>query len=137
MNLAMQRQKYKGLQLTAQRLAILEYLEGNKEHPTAKDIYKKVSKKFPTMSFATVYKTLETLVEKGYLVELNIEADKRRFDPNTEPHQHLICLRCKKIVDFQRTFDLAIPDSEREGFEIVDNRIEFFGLCPKCRTKKS
>jgi Fur family peroxide stress response transcriptional regulator len=136
MNLAIQRKKYKGLQLTAQRLAILGYLEGNKEHPTAREIYKNVSKKFPTMSFATVYKTLEILVEKGYLVELNIEADKRRFDPNTEPHHHLICTRCKKIVDLHRNFDLSIPDSQKEDFEIIGNRIEFFGICPKCRTKK-
>ena len=126
MNLAMQRQKYKGLQLTAQRLAILDYLEGNKEHPSAKDIYKKVSKKFPTMTFATVYKTLAALVEKGYLVELNIEADKRRYDPNTEPHHHLICTRCKKILDIQRNFNFDIPDRDREGFEIIGNSINFF-----------
>ena len=56
-------EKYRnvGLKLTPQRLAILNYLEGNKEHPSAEDVYKAVSRKFPTMSLATVYNTLESL----------------------------------------------------------------------------
>ncbi|MBT9168785.1 MAG: Peroxide operon regulator [Syntrophomonadaceae bacterium] len=65
-------EKYKdiGLKLTPQRLAILDCLDGNKEHPSAEDIYKDVSKRFPTMSFATVYNTLEALRQRGGILEL-------------------------------------------------------------------
>ena len=80
-----------GLKLTPQRLAILEYLEGNKNHPSAEDIYKALKPRFPSMSFATVYNTLEILVKKGVIKELNIESSRKRFDPFTHPHHHFFC----------------------------------------------
>lgn len=128
-------EKYKdiGLKLTPQRLAILVYLEGNKEHPSAEDIYRAVSKKFPTMSFATVYNTLDTLRKRGEILELTIDPDKKRFDPNTELHHHLICINCKRIVDIYSDYKLNVPNSERTDFEIVGNHIEFYGICSKCR----
>ncbi len=122
-----------GLKLTPQRLAIIDYLEGNKEHPSAEDIYRAVSKKYPMISFATVYNTLEALRQKGNLLELTIDPHKKRFDPNTEPHHHLICIKCKRIVDIHGDFNLSIPDSEGTGFEIVGNHIEFYGICAVCK----
>ena len=130
----MKMDKYKntGLKLTPQRLAILAYLEGNKKHPSAEDIYSAVSKKFPTMSFATVYNTLETLKQRGEVLELTIDAAKKRFDPDTRPHHHLICTRCKFIVDICIDYRLDLPEEVRGKFEITGNHIEFYGLCPAC-----
>jgi Fur family peroxide stress response transcriptional regulator len=127
--------KYKELRmkLTPQRLSILSYLDGNREHPTAEDIYRKVSRKFPTMSLATVYNTLETLKRQGMLTEITIDPDKRHFDPNREKHHHLICSKCKRIADIQIEFDLAVPKESMQGFEIVGNHVEFYGICPDCR----
>jgi Fur family peroxide stress response transcriptional regulator len=119
---------------TPQRMAILDYLEGNKEHPSADDIYKAVSKRFPTMSFATVYNTLSALKNRGRLLELTIDPDKKRFDPETSPHHHLMCIKCRQILDVQMDYRVALPDS---GFEIIGNHIEFYGICPKCKEKKS
>lgn len=70
-----------GLKLMPQRIAILDYLDGNKKHPSAEDIYKAVSKKFPTMSFATVYNTLQTLRKRGCVLELTIDPDKKGLTP--------------------------------------------------------
>lgn len=131
----MERYKDIGIKLTPQRLAILNYLDGNKEHPSAEEIYKAVSKRFPTMSFATVYNTLETLRVKGMVLELTIDPIKKRFDPNTTPHHHLICLKCKKIVDIHGAFKLSIPDNEKANFDIIGNHIEFYGICPDCKSK--
>ena len=127
--------KYKELRmkLTPQRLSILSYLDGNREHPTAEEIYRKVSRKFPTMSLATVYNTLETLKRQGMLTEITIDPDKRHFDPNREKHHHLICSKCKRIADIQIEFDLAVPKESMQGFEIVGNHVEFYGICPDCR----
>ena len=127
--------KYKdiGFKLTPQRLAILEFLDGNKSHPSAEEIYRTVSVKFPTMSFATVYNTLETMRKRGKLLELTIDPDKKRFDPNPNPHHHLICIRCKRIVDIDENFILDIPSSKTEQYEIIGNHIEFYGLCPNCK----
>lgn len=127
--------KYKdiGLKLTPQRLAVLDYLEGNTGHPSAEDIYRVLQKKFPTMSLATVYNTLDTLRLKGRILELSIDPQKKRFDPNTKPHNHLICVKCKKVADVERTFDLDLAGDEVSGFEIQGHHIEFYGMCSSCK----
>ncbi len=128
-------EKYReiGLKLTPQRLAILEYLDGNRSHPSAEDIYNAVKEKFPTMSFATVYNTLETLRKRGLLLELTIDPDRKRYDPNIEPHHHVICLRCKKVLDVHSDFDIPIPEDSVKDFHLLGNHIEFYGICPDCR----
>ncbi len=128
----MERFRKIGLKLTPQRLAILEYLEGNTKHPSAEEIYREVSSRFPTMSFATVYNTLDALRQRGGVLELTIDPGKKRFDPNTEPHHHLICMKCKRIEDVHRRYDLPVPNASRSGFEITGNHIEFYGICPAC-----
>ena len=127
-------QKYKdiGFKLTPQRLAILEYLDGNREHPSAEKIYREVSKRFPTMSFATVYNTLDALRQRGGVLELTIDPEKKRFDPNMEPHHHLICVHCRKIEDIHSNYPISLPGNQRDGFEIIGNHIEFYGICNTC-----
>jgi len=132
----MQKYRDSGLKLTPQRLAILEYLDGNKKHPSAEDVYKAVSKKFPTMSLATVYNTLMTLKQRGLVKELTMDPLKMRFDPQPTPHHHLICMDCRKIIDIHSRFKIPLPEEENEGFEIVGNHIEFYGRCSKCKNKK-
>lgn len=128
-------EKYRnlGFKLTPQRLAVLEYLDGNTTHPSAEDVYNAVAEKFPTMSFATVYNTLETLKQHGKLIELTSDPYKKRFDPSTEPHHHLICTECRRIVDVHQSYKLSVPDRETSGFEITGSHIEFYGICPSCR----
>jgi Fur family peroxide stress response transcriptional regulator len=123
------------LKMTPQRMAIMEYLEGNIAHPSAADIFNSVSERFPTMSFATVYNTLQTLKEKGRLLELSLDPDKKRFDPYPSPHHHLICLKCKRIMDVHREFDLTLSKAEQHDFELIGNHVDFYGTCPECRQK--
>ena len=126
-----------GFKLTPQRIAVLEYLENNKEHPSAETVYNNVSKTFPTMSFATVYNNLAALRNRGLLLELTIDADKRRYDPNTKPHNHLICTKCKKIIDIHMEYMLQVPEHLRGDFEITGNHIEFYGVCPGCTGQRA
>jgi len=121
--------------LTPQRMAILKYLEGNEEHPSAESIYQEVKKKFPTMSYATVYNTLEMLKKRGRVLELTIDPDRKRYDPNTEEHHHLICRGCSKIVDIHLKFSFDLTGIETEGFSLTGNHIEFYGICPDCKRK--
>ena len=132
----MYKKKKNSIKLTPQRLAIFEYLEGNKSHPSAAEIYKAVSRKYPTMSFATVYNTLEKLREKGQVLELSIDTGKKRFDPNVIPHHHLICVNCKAIIDVHRNFVLDLQEGERCDYEIVGNHVDFYGICPKCKKRR-
>ena len=123
----------KEFKLTPQRAAILEFLEGNKTHPSAEDIYAAVHERFPMVSFATVYNTLETLKKMGMVWELNIDDERKRYDPNTNLHHHLICTRCRKVVDIHMEFELEVPEGEAHGFDITGRHVEFYGLCPDCR----
>ena len=126
-----------GLKLTPQRIAILDYLDGNKSHPSAEEIYKAVSKKFPTMSFATVYTTLGALRDKGSVRELTIDPAKKRYDPDTGSHNHVICVACKKVMDIQINYDLELPPNVKNEFAIFSNHVEFYGLCPQCKKKNT
>ena len=109
--------------------------EGNTAHPSAEDIYKTVSKKYPTMSFATVYNTLEALKQRGHLRELTIDPSKKRFDPNPRPHHHLMCVTCKRTVDIHHEIKLPLSKDESDGFDIIGHHIEFYGICSKCKNR--
>ena len=121
-----------GLKLTPQRLAILEYLENNRSHPSAEDIYNALKPHFPSMSFATVYNTLEILVEKGLIKEICVESTKKRFDTYTQPHNHFFCKNCKKVIDIEKNEDIAIP-KKLKNCEVKETQIMFLGLCPECK----
>ncbi len=132
-------EKYRdlGLKLTPQRIAILGYLSGITTHPSAEEIYKAVSKEFPTMSFATVYNTLDALKAKGFLQEITIDPDKKRYEPNCTPHHHLICVECKNIIDIQREFKLDLSESTIKDFDLLGSHVKFYGICRKCKKLKS
>ncbi|OGW38004.1 MAG: transcriptional repressor [Nitrospirae bacterium GWD2_57_9] len=132
----MERYRDRGLKLTPQRIAIFDYLEGNKAHPSADEIYKAVAKKFPTMSFATVYNTLTAMKDRGAIREVTIDPSRKRYDPDTMNHNHLICIGCKRVFDVPRTYDLELPARLRNEFTVLANHVEFRGLCPECRKRK-
>ena len=121
---------------TPQRLAVLEFLEGNTGHPAAEDVYRALAPRFPTLSLSTVYNILRALEREGRLVELSVESGRSRFDPGLSPHHHLVCLECGKIRDVRRDFAIALGSAEAEGYEIVRSQVDFFGYCPKCRAKR-
>ena len=125
-----------GIKLTPQRIAILDCLEGNRRHPSAEDIYQVVRRKFPTMSFATVYATLAALKEKRKVVELTIDPDKKRYDPETGRHNHLICADCKRIVDVAGAGPSDLTVMEKQGFKIIESHTDFIGLCPECQKQQ-
>jgi Fur family peroxide stress response transcriptional regulator len=130
-------EKYKnlGLTLTPQRLAILDYLEGNREHPSAEKIHRDLAERFPTLSLATVYNTLDTLKQKGMLQDLDIDNTKKRFDPNPRPHHHALCLSCRKVTDLELAFKLPETLVTDDDFEIVESKVAFFGYCGACRRR--
>ena len=127
----------KGFKRTPQRLAILDYLEGNTRHPSAEDVYQAVTKKYCSLSFATVYNTLNTLAQSGAVRELTLDPERKRYDPNTEPHHHLICVTCKKVVDVFEGVTVGMPKSLEKEFSVFGNHVEFYGRCSACRNKST
>ncbi|MBE7415399.1 MAG: transcriptional repressor [Deltaproteobacteria bacterium] len=131
--------KYRGMgfKLTPQRLAILKFLEGNTSHPTAEDIYTEIKKRYPTVSFATVYNTIQALRERGEIMEVTIDPERKHFDPNPAPHHHIMCTGCGRIGDVfvDYSASLKLPDDVTMEFTTTGNHIDFYGLCNRCRIK--
>ncbi len=124
------------LKRTPQRLAILEYLRGNTSHPSAEEIYRAVSKKYQSMSFATVYNTLNALTRKGALRELTIDPERKRYDPDTSSHHHFICVNCGHIFDVPEEIRIDLPGTLQENFTVQGYHIEFYGQCTPCQKKR-
>ena len=129
--------KYKdmGLRLTPQRIAILKYLDGNTSHPTADNIYRDLKQTYPTLSFATVYNTLQTLREHGEVMEVTIDPIRKHYDPNTSPHHHVICISCNDLWDVFVDYSdvLKLPSNVAKGIKTVGVHVDFYGLCKNCQ----
>jgi Fur family peroxide stress response transcriptional regulator len=122
--------------MTPQRVAMLRLLAASEGHPSAAHLYDRLRAQFPTTSLATVYKTLNLLEEMGEVLELGFSGDDNRYDGNKPyPHPHLICIRCRKIVDVEAGLaqDLAKEVARGSRFRVVGHRLDFYGLCPECQ----
>jgi len=127
------------LRITPQRYAVLCILAASEEHPGVDQIYREVKARFPTTSLATVYKTVSLLKELGEVLELGFHDGNNRYDGNRPyPHPHVICTKCKKIMDPElATLDeLSREMGRKTGYKIQSHRLDFFGVCPECQRKR-
>lgn len=128
-----------GLRMTMPRLAICRLLANNKTHPTAIQLHQALRREFPTLSLATVYSTLNTLVALGLVHELGHAGDgKKHYDPFTEPHINLICMQCHQIrdLDDRTTQTLTQHVVEQSGYHIQGARLVYYGVCPTCAKRR-
>ncbi|MGD9056169.1 MAG: transcriptional repressor [Desulfobacterales bacterium] len=128
-----------GHKITPQRLAIVKILARSEGHPSVENIHAQIKKDFPTMSLATVYKNILLIKSLGEVLELGFTDGSNRYDGNKPtPHPHVICIKCKKIVDP----DLAnLDEIEKEvalatNFKILNHRLDFFGICSNCMAEE-
>ena len=124
--------------ITPQRLAVLKVLAAGEGHPTVETIYEKVRIRFPTTSLATIYKTVSLLREVNEVLELGFADGSNRYDGSRPfPHPHVICTKCKKIIDpdLSSLKDMTKEVAEETGFEILTHRLDFFGICRECLKK--
>ena len=121
---------------TNQRVEILHFLKDKTTHPTVDEVYEGVKKKLSRISKATVYQNLKFLAEKGLIQEVNVKGVSR-FEPNLEPHHHIICRNCGTIIDFESekltNYSLQIAKELRE-FNIDSTNTNFYGYCKKCKS---
>ncbi len=122
--------------MTPQRVALLRLLASSEGHPGAAQLYDQLRALFPTTSLATVYKTLSLLHEMGEVLELGFGEDGSRYDGNKPyPHPHLICTRCRKIMDAEPVLpeNVIRELAQASGFQVLSHRLDFYGLCPNCQ----
>lgn len=117
----------RGIQPTAQRVAVAAYVLRSTDHPSADRVWSGVQEKFPTISRATVYNTLNLFVKKGLLRELHLAPDSVLFDPNTDRHHHFIDEDTGRIYDVP--WDRAEVSSVKPlpGFEVHDYQVVMRG----------
>lgn len=126
----------RGLPLTQQRVAIFRALERSREHPSAERIHAELRRAYPSLSLATVYKTLQTLRDLGLANVVNAPHTEARFDAITRVHHHAICQDCGRIED---VFDAGLNRLKApslRGFEAVAHSVHFYGVCDGCKRRK-
>ena len=130
----------KGYKATPQRIAICRITLNSREHPSAQQVYNEVKKIHPTVSLATVYKTMKVLRDLNLVQELNFPRGQARFDSYMNPHINLICLSCGNITDLDDTTMQEITNKVAAAtkFKPKGQRIDVYGICQKCSdTKKT
>lgn len=132
---AMDKLKANKIRITPQRFSILEYLVEHDSHPTADEIYKALSERFPSMSVATVYNNLRLFTKIGFVNEMNFGDASSRFDFTTTQHYHAICQNCGKVEDvyYPGLEDVEEVTAELTGFQVTSHRLEIYGLCSDCQ----
>jgi Fur family transcriptional regulator, peroxide stress response regulator len=128
----------KGYKATPQRIAICKFALLSREHPSVQRIYSEVRKTHPTVSLATIYKTLQILKESGSIQELDFPYDQTRYDPYLAPHINLVCSRCGKIQDLDDSIaqELIKRVVTVTKFIPTSQRLDVYGVCEKCSSKK-
>jgi Fur family peroxide stress response transcriptional regulator len=124
--------------LTPQRLAIAKILSRSEGHPNVEKIYEHLQDDFPTMSLATVYRNVMLMKSLGEVLELGFPDGSNRYDGNKPyPHPHVICVKCKKIIDpdLATLKNMAEEVADETGFKILTHRLDFFGVCGDCQKK--
>lgn len=126
------------LPVTVQRRALLEAFLGRTDHPTVDTLHEDVGRALAGINRATVYRTLETLVELGLASRVAQSGAACRYDPCVERHHHLVCERCGTIEDlFDAELDALRPPRSASGFAVRDFSVLFRGLCATCVRRRS
>lgn len=128
-----------GHKITPQRIAIIKIIAESIGHPSVENIYDQIKIDFPTMSLATVYRNIVLIKSFGEVLELGFPDGSNRYDGNNPyPHPHVICLKCKKIVDpdLDSLDNMTKEVTKETNFKILNHRLDFFGICSNCLPKK-
>jgi Fur family peroxide stress response transcriptional regulator len=126
-----------GLASTHQRQVLYRALAESDEHPSPEKLYERVKKKIPAISLGTVYRNIRIFKDSGLLKEVTPLHEPSRLDANLTNHHHLVCRRCRSIID--------IPGEDIEpvhflrglpgGFQVDSYEVEVIGLCSRCAAK--
>ena len=117
-----------------QRMLVYDAVKASHEHPNAEEVYQVVKQQLPDISLGTVYRNLNLLADAGEILSIKTPGGSR-FDRTIEPHAHIICTSCSRVIDVPLPFDaqLDAKASEQIGWHVTSHHTIFEGLCPDCR----
>ena len=129
--------KKEGLKYTPQRTAVLEEIIKDKGHRESEEIYLALKKSGQHVSRATIYRTMDILVNNGFARKMNLGDGRARYESkvNSPHHDHLVCMDCGLIVEFmdQKIEDLQDEIAIQYEFQLKRHIHQLFGLCKKCQ----
>jgi Fe2+ or Zn2+ uptake regulation protein len=119
---------------TRQLEAVFQALQGDPTHPFADEIYRRVRKKLPRISLATVYRNLQRLVEEGKIRAVLLGERVARYDPETSDHDHFICESCGRVIDLflEPTRQVDLTSLANDGYVVTTHKLTVYGLCREC-----
>ncbi len=125
------------LKQTKQREAVLEVFLSTQGHITSEELHRRVREQHPGVGYTTVYRTMKLLCEAGLASERSFDDGALRYEIFHEHHDHLVCTRCGKIVEFECSMIEGAQDqiADRYGFRLLRHRHELYGLCPNCQAE--
>ena len=125
----------RGLKHTRQRDAILEVFLSTSGHTTSEEIYQRVKAEYPKIGHTTVYRTMKILVEAGLAQERHFDESGVRYEVEHEHHDHLVCIRCGKIIEFDCQLIEKTQEevADRYRFRVLRHRHELYGHCEQCQ----
>ncbi len=128
----------RGLASTHQREVIYRTAVSMEDHPTPEAVYERVKREIPSISLATVYKNVKTFLEAGLFHEVTLHHGSLRLDPDTQPHHHVVCERCKSITDFpgEGVEPVRVKGKLPKGFRVQRYAVEFIGVCAACAQRR-
>ena len=126
-----------GIRMTTQRAAILDAVQNAEKHLTAGEIFERVRRKYPTIAYGTVYRTLHLFAERGIIQEFPFGDQASLFDRRTDRHDHVHCIICGELVDVDVPIALLARQiaAEQTGYQIEAHQTVFSGICPNCQRK--
>jgi len=129
----------KNLRHSDQRMKILEVFLKTEKHLTADELYRFVQKKYPTIGYATIYRTLKLLCGCGICSELMLDDGTVRYEHRYghEHHDHLICTKCGKFTEVVNSEIERLQEdlAKKKGFVLKKHRLQLYGICRECRSK--
>lgn len=118
-----------------QRIAIMQYLESHRTHPTVDEIYNALAPHMPTLSKTTVYNVLHLFTQENLAQMLTIDDKKVCFDANTESHGHFFCSQCGKVYDLETKPEIPSEIFSLEGHQVKEAHVYYKGICRDCLEK--
>lgn len=130
---------HSGLRLTKQRRGVFDALMDNPDHPTATEVFLRAKRRMPSISLATVYNCLETLVGCGLVRQVNFDRSPTRYCPNLREHGHFICEECGVVFDVPLKTGMSLKQFLQLPSGSSVSAVEFTirGVCGRCRSKKN
>ena len=127
----LQRCERKGLRMTSQRKIIAQVLKNVADHPDVEELYKRASKIDPTISIATVYRTVKLFDEADILDKLEFGDGRARYeDAEREHHDHLIDINSGRVIEFMDTDIEKLQEkiAEKLGYRLMGHKLELYGV---------